>query len=47
MGMSVFYMSDMYGSNTVNVDRVEDSKRNLQLLYGRTSLLSKDIKIVK
>lgn len=47
MAMSVFYMSDMYGTNTVNVDRVDDSKRNLQLLYGITSNLTKDIKIVK
>lgn len=46
-GMSIFYMSDMYGSYTVNVDRIEDSKKNLQLLYGITSRLTKDIKIVK
>lgn len=46
MGMSVFYMSDMYGSNTVNVDRIEDSKGNLQLLYARTAQLTKDVKIV-
>ena len=47
MGMSVFYMSDMYGTNTVNVDRIEDSKNNLRLLYGRTAHLTKDVKIVK
>lgn len=47
MGMSVFYMSDMYGANTVNVDRIEDSKNNLRLLYGRTSNLTKDVKIVR
>lgn len=47
MGMSVFYMSDMYGTNTVNVDRIEDSKNNLQSLYGRTAHLTKNVKIVR
>ena len=47
MGMSVFYMTDMYGTSTVNVDRIEDSKKNLQTLYGKTAHLTKDIKIVK
>ena len=46
-GMSIFYMSDMYGSYTVNIDRIEDSKKNLQLLYGITSRLTRNIKIVK
>jgi hypothetical protein len=44
--MAVFYMSDMYGSPTVNVDRIEDSNRNVRILYGRTAHLTENVKIV-
>jgi len=47
MGMSVFYITDLHNSNEIDIGKVDIAEKNMRTLYGTTSNLTKDIKIVK
>lgn len=47
MGMSVFYITDLHNSNEIDIGKVDIAEKNIRTLYGTTSNLTKDIKIVK
>lgn len=46
MGMATFYIIDLQNSNTIDISKLEAAESNMRLLYGITSNLTKDIKIV-
>lgn len=45
--MAIFYMTDLHGTNTVDIVKADISEKNMRYLYGITANLTKDIKIVK
>ena len=45
MGMTVFYLKDLYNSNTLDISKVDVAEKNIQSLYGITSNLTKNVKI--
>lgn len=45
--MAVFYMTDLHGTNTVDIAKVDIAEKNMRSLYGMTANLTKDIKIEK
>ena len=45
--MAIFYMTDLHGTNTVDIDKADIAEKNMRSLYSITANLTKDIKIVK
>lgn len=45
--MAIFYMTDLHGTNTVDIAKADIAEKNMRTLYGITANLTKDIKIVK
>ena len=45
--MAIFYMTDLHGTSTVDIDKADIAEKNMRALYGITANLTKDIKIVK
>lgn len=47
MGMAVFYLNDLYNSTTIDISKMDVAEENMKYLYGTTSNLIKDIKIIR
>ena len=47
MGMAVFYLNDLYNTNTIDISKVDVAENNMRLLYGMTSQLIQGKKIIK
>ena len=47
LGTGILYLKDLYSSSTIDISKVGIAEQNMRLLYGMTSNLTKDIKIVK
>ena len=45
--MAIFYMTDLHGTNTVDIAKADIAEKTMRSLYGMTANLTKDIKIVK
>ena len=46
-GVGLLYYVDLHKSTTINMDKIADCEKNMFFLYGRTSELLNNIKIVK
>ena len=47
VGMATFYILDLQNSNTFDINKLDVAQENMHRLYGITSKLTKDIKIVR
>ena len=47
MGLAILYLKDLYNSTEIDISKVDIVEKNMRLLYGMTSNLTKDTRIVK
>ena len=46
MGMAVFYLKDLYNTTALDISKMDVAESNMRFLYGQTSNITSNIKIV-